>query len=249
MLQGAGRWCQSVAIAIWWVPKHERDDECVGGPNAICLNAKCFIKGAPLGGGCEIDSTDYYSYDAEGDVVEQNIVRDNCTVGTYCGAQQTCIVSKPNGQYCQQDRECLSQTCSNGDVCIQGPDVFHTIPVWLWAVVGVSVFVFVFVILLGLWVLHRYQSKKEHAKIVKFFGDNEEFAKYAMADPIDRFYGLSNPTSTTVHGTESLNSVVYLTTPDYKESSALAATQPLGRRNISQSKLRAPSPSEHSVNT
>jgi hypothetical protein len=134
----------------------------------------------------------------------------------------TCITSKVNGLACQQDRECLSNTCSTDDICINGPDVFHQIKAWLWGVLGTSVVVFVCLILGVLWILHRYQSKKEHAKIVKFFGDNEEFAKYAMMndnDSVDSF--TENDSKVNLPLTDNRASVVYLTTPDYMKSQAL----------------------------
>ncbi|KAF7728643.1 hypothetical protein EC973_005680 [Apophysomyces ossiformis] len=120
----------------------------------------------------------------------------------------------------------------------KGPDVFHSIPVWLWAVVGVSVLVFVALVLLLLGLLQHYQSKKERAKVAQFFEDNEEFGKYAVAEPANHFYSLTNPTSTTFQGSDGPSSVVYLTTPDYKESSALANSRPPSWRNSSQSKLK-----------
>lgn len=189
-------------------------------------------------------STQYVSYDAEGNAVEQVIIRDNCTTGTYCDSNYKCITSKPIGQTCQQDRECLSGTCSNSGVCVNGPDVFHTIPAWLWAVVGVAVFLFVLLILGLLWVLHRYQSKKEREKIEKFFGDNEEFAKYAMLEHDELQDGTIAPLR---KRTDSRTSMVFLATPDYNESAALGTTRPLSwRHNSSTTKLRSSySPSPH----
>ncbi|KAI9310302.1 hypothetical protein BX666DRAFT_1841760, partial [Dichotomocladium elegans] len=187
----------------------QRDDEC-SGDNAICLNSTCFVKGAPLGGSCGSDTTLYVTYDADYYAVQQVIIRDNCTQGTYCADTDQCIPSKPLGATCNQDRECLSEYCSNGGTCINGPDVFHKIPNWLWGVVGAAIIIFVLLTLLLLWFLHRYQSKKEHAKILKFFGDNEEFAKFAMLEG-DYFTAPSQRAD-----------VVFLATPDYNESSALA---------------------------
>ncbi|PHZ09546.1 uncharacterized protein RHIMIDRAFT_206573 [Rhizopus microsporus ATCC 52813] len=177
----------------------QRDDECTG-KEAICLNSTCFIKGVPLGGNCGSDRTDYISYDAGGFTIKQTIIRDNCTEETYCD-YFVCIKSKEIGSNCWQDRECLSGTCSDEGVCITGPGVFHTIANWLWAVVGCSVCAFVIVTLGVLWLLHRYQRRIEQEKYVKFFGDNDKFLKK---------YQLSN------------SSVVYLTTPDYKESAVLS---------------------------
>jgi hypothetical protein len=107
----------------------------------------------------------------------------------------------------------VTQYCSDDGKCINGPDTFHKIATWLWAVLGCSVFVFVMVVLGLLWILHRYQSRKEHEKSEKFFGDNDEFfKKYQMSDH-----------------TENRQSVVYLTTPDYNESTALG--RPLSWRH------------------
>lgn len=149
--------------------------------------------------------TDYISYDAAGLAVRQTIVRDNCTEASYCDDQKhICIGSKPLGDDCWQDRECQSGTCSDDSICTNGPDVFHSIANWLWAILGSSVFVFVLLILGVLWLLHRYQSRLEHQKCAKFFGDNDEFSKkYQMYQQSD-------------------TSVVYLTTPDYKQSAALS---------------------------
>lgn len=179
--------------------------------------------------------TQYVSYDAEGDAELQTIVRDNCTDGTYC-VNEACVSSKANGATCSQDRECVSNTCNPDGMCVNGPDVFHQIAAWLWGVLGASVFVFILIVLLLLWALQRYQSKKEHEKVGKFFGDNEEFAKYAMLDHDDDSYydddtaGLQPPPSI---GSGARNSsvgdfdakrasMVYLTTPDYAKSSSLS---------------------------
>ncbi|KAF7723432.1 hypothetical protein EC973_002031 [Apophysomyces ossiformis] len=224
-IRTANLWFQLVLL--------QRDDECAG-KNAICLNNTCFIKGAPLGGQCGADKTTYASLDAEQETIQQTIIRDNCTLGTYCNIPTgLCIESKPNGQYCEQDRECLSGTCSNDYVCINGPEVFHTIKPWLWGVLGAAVVIFVLVILGALWILHRYQSKKEHAKIMAFFGDNEEFAKYVDHDENTSVYENDQFVN------DSRTSVVYLTTPDYVKSSALSTSS---WRNSSAAKLREASP-------
>lgn len=130
-------------------------------------------------------------------------------------------MSKPLNSPCDQDRECLSGSCSNNGVCIQGPDVFHVIKPWLWGVLGTSVFVFVILVLGLLWILHRYQSKKEHAKIAKFFEDNEEFAKYAMLDDDNDSY---QDDDSRANMNDSRTSVLFLTTPDYLKSQALSTS-------------------------
>ncbi|KAI8098036.1 uncharacterized protein B0P05DRAFT_461075, partial [Gilbertella persicaria] len=192
----------------------QRDDECAG-KDAICLNSTCFVKGSPLGGNCGSDRTDYVSYDAKGFAVQQIIIRDNCTEGTWCSdTSHTCTSSLPLGATCWQDRECLSETCSDEGKCITGPDVFHTIANWLWIVLGCAVLVFVLTILGMLWLLHRYQSRKEHEKVLKFFGDNDEFFK--------------KYNSSTAQLCSSRASVVYLTTPDYNESTALTTRPSTG---------------------
>lgn len=155
-------------------------------------------------------------------MVQQTIIRDNCTDGTYC-LGSTCVVSKPLNSACDQDRECLSGSCSNEGFCIQGPDVFHVIKAWLWGVLGTAVVVFVLLVLGLLWILHRYQSKKEHAKIMKFFGDNEEFSKYALLNEQEEVN--SNRTS-----------VLFLTTPDYLKSQALSTSH----KNPSSMSLHQP---------
>ncbi|KAI9010007.1 hypothetical protein CLU79DRAFT_710764 [Phycomyces nitens] len=217
----------------------QRDDEC-SGPISICLNSTCFIKGAPMGGSCGSDTTNYVSYDAEGFAVQQTIIRDNCTIGSYCEDQSSyaCIPSKANGLACNQDRECISGTCSNDGTCVNGPDVFHTIQPWLWGVLGAAVTVFVLMILGALWVLHRYQSNLEHEKIAKFFGDNEEFGRYAMAErddedasSYDGGYFPDRPRMPMLAN----ESVVYLTTPDYLKSSSLSTHS---KRNASATRLR-----------
>ncbi|KAI9031956.1 hypothetical protein CLU79DRAFT_730866 [Phycomyces nitens] len=237
----------------------QRDDECSGN-GTVCLNFMCLIKGAPIGGQCGSDRTNYVSYDAEGYSVQQTIIRDNCTIGSYCDdlSSPVCIVSHPNGAQCQQDRECISASCNNDGVCVNGPEIFKKIAVWLWAIVGVAVFLFVILTLAALWVLHRYQARKEHAKILKFFGDNEEFARYAMAD--SDFTGMysvqpdrtspstSELPSTSTRPNASKSSVVYLGTPDYNESQALGLSRPIQWRNSSTTKLRE-SPSIPSFHT
>ncbi|ORY95237.1 hypothetical protein BCR43DRAFT_492665 [Syncephalastrum racemosum] len=231
----------------------QRDDECAGTPNNICLNSTCYLKIAPLGGQCSSDITDYISYDAEGYAVHQRIIRDNCTTGTWCQTT-TCVQAKQLGAPCEQDRECLSNTCSPDGMCINGPDVFHTVPGWLWGVLGVAVFLFVLLILIMLYFLQRYQSKKERAKLLKFFGDNEEFAKYAMLEndddctlpPPQQQHQISEKQQD-VSKTGSRTSMVYLGTPDYNESAALGTTRPISwRHSTSATKLRSSfSPSPH----
>ena len=124
---------------------------------------------------------------------------------------------------CWQDRECISGTCSDDGYCVNGPDVFHSIAKWLWAVLACSIFVFVLLILGVLWILHRYQSRMEHEKAAKFFGDNDEFYKrYQMQQSSE---GLVDD-----HVSDKRASVVYLITPDYQESTALGTTRPLSWR-------------------
>ncbi|GAN01939.1 hypothetical protein MAM1_0014c01376 [Mucor ambiguus] len=171
-------------------------------------------------------SSTYTSYDAAGDAIQQTIIRDNCTDGTWCSGF-LCIQSKDINAACDQDRECLSGTCSNNGVCIVGPDVFHTIANWLWGVLATAVVLFVVLVLCLLWILHRYQSKQEHAKIVQFFGDNEEFSKYAMLNEDDSSSyhdsdSLRAPTPfSNQQLSDSRHSLVYLTTPDYNTSHSL----------------------------
>jgi hypothetical protein len=144
-------------------------------------------------------------------------------LGTYCDLNGgfTCIASKLNNSPCQQDRECLSNTCSSNDICVNGPDVFHEIRAWLWGVLGTCIVIFVVLILGVLWILHRYQSRKEHAKIVKFFGDNEEFGKYAMMANDNDSNSSFDDSRVNLPLTDNRASVVYLTTPDYLKSQAL----------------------------
>lgn len=127
---------------------------------------------------------------------------------------------------CWQDRECLSGNCSDDGKCVNGPDVFHSIAKWLWIVLGCSIFVFVLLILGVLWILHRYQSRKEHAKSAKFFGDNDEFFKRYQMQQQDSSYRLISD-----NVSDNRASVVYLTTPDYQESAALGTTRPLNWRH------------------
>lgn len=186
-----------------------------------------------MGGNCGSDRTDYISYDAKGFALKQTIIRDNCTEGTYCNDDtHVCISSLPLDAACWQDRECLSGTCSDDGKCINGPDVFHTIARWLWAVLACSIFVFVLLILGVLWILHRYQSRMEHEKAAKFFGDNDEFYKRYQMRQNESSYGLvANNQSTDSVSSDKRASVVYLTTPDYQESAALGTTRPLSWRH------------------
>ncbi|CEP18566.1 hypothetical protein [Parasitella parasitica] len=170
-------------------------------------------------------SSTYTSYDAAGDSIQQTIIRDNCTDGTWC-SRFVCVQSKELNSACDQDRECLSGTCSNNGVCIVGPDVFHKIANWLWGVLATAIVLFVVLVLCLLWILHRYQSKQEHAKIVRFFGDNEDFSKYAMLNDDDNSsYDGSDSRANTPFGSHQLNdsrhSLIYLTTPDYNTSHSL----------------------------
>lgn len=203
------------------------------------------------------DRTEYTSYNAQGYALRQRIVRDNCIQGTYCSNTNKCDQSYLNGFACSQDRECISQTCSTDGRCVNGPDVFHTISTWLWAVLGIAVVLFILLVLGILWVLHRYQSKREREKIIKFFGDNEQFAKYAMLEE-DGGDELTAAGTTQVSGGDhheasgnkegsnsSRPSMVFLAHPDYHVSSALGTTRPLSflpGSNNSVSRLRNSTP-------
>ncbi|KAG2200457.1 hypothetical protein INT47_011437 [Mucor saturninus] len=217
-------------VQVGGICELQRDDEC-SGKESVCLNGICYIKGSPLGGNCGSDRTDYTSYDAKGAALQQTIIRDNCTEGTYCNdGQHVCVASVGLDNDCWQDRECISGTCSDDGKCMNGPDVFHTIANWLWAVLGCSIFVFVILTLGVLWILHRYQSRKEHEKSAKFFGDNDEFyKKYQMQQGNDSTARLVS--SGADMADSSRTSVVYLTTPDYNESAALGTTRPLSWRH------------------
>ncbi|KAI8981773.1 hypothetical protein BDF20DRAFT_818589 [Mycotypha africana] len=201
----------------------QRDDECAGG-NSICLNSTCFVKVSPLGGHCGSDRTDYISYNENGDAVQQIIIRDNCTDGTYCGPQFECVLSKPLNAHCEQDRECLSNTCADDGICRNAPDLYHRIATWLWAVTGCFILVFILVILGMLWLLHRYQSRKEHEKFVRFFEHNEEFNRLMLTADYQDHKEKMHPThhSQPLEAVSKNSSVVYLATPDYHESAALA---------------------------
>lgn len=73
-------------------------------------------------------------------------------------------------------------------------------------------------------VLASISIQKERAKIAKFFGDNEEFAKYAMLEQPDND---DNEGSRSSDQPSVTRSMVYLTTPEYNESAARATPRPL----------------------
>ncbi|KAG2176395.1 hypothetical protein INT43_005629 [Umbelopsis isabellina] len=164
----------------------DRDDECAGGAYSICLNRVCSIKGVPVEGNCVIESTQFAYMDQNGEEAEGTYERDNCTVGAYC-ENTKCIAGLPNGAPCTQDRVCFSNSCYNDGVggagfCGNPPDSFKEVPISTWAAIGVSVLVFMLLILLALWFLHRYQSKKEHAKIQRFFDMQDALRQYSGND-------------------------------------------------------------------
>ncbi|KAG2173298.1 hypothetical protein INT43_004672 [Umbelopsis isabellina] len=191
--------------------EYQRDDECAG-PYSICLNTVCLVKGVPLEGPCNSEITNYTSYDSKGNQVSQTIIRDNCTINTYCNYLNTrlCISSKGMGNACDQDIECLSDNC--GEVthkCEVAADSFHQVPHWAWGVVASVIFIFVVSTLLFLWLLHRYQSKKEHEKASRFFEEAKKFNMYAEnAKLVER---VLTPGAMPMTGTRA--SMIYLATP------------------------------------
>ncbi|KAG2184174.1 hypothetical protein INT44_009189 [Umbelopsis vinacea] len=156
----------------------DRDDECAGGAFAICLNYVCVIKGVPIGGFCGVESTQFNYTEQTGEEMTGTTQRDNCTVGAYCN-NGVCIEGLANGEQCTQDRECFSNSCFNNGAggvgyCDIPPDSFKEVPMSTWVAIGISILVFMILVLIALWLLHRYQSRKEHEKVKRFFDMQEQ---------------------------------------------------------------------------
>ncbi|RUS13603.1 hypothetical protein BC937DRAFT_95072 [Endogone sp. FLAS-F59071] len=175
-------------IANGQICPYARDDSCQGsdgkGLNAICLNFVCGIKGVPLGGWCDVDSATYFfNYKTINDS-SQTIERDNCTYATFCNitdpTNKRCVQGYSLGAACTQDRECISNSCNNDGAggigfCDNPPDSFKQVPLWTWIVIGVCILLFMVFTLLLLWLLHRFQSNREHEKIRRFYEVQEIF--------------------------------------------------------------------------
>jgi hypothetical protein len=91
--------------------------------------------------------------------------------------------------------------------------------------------IFVLGTLSMLWLLHRYQSKKERAKITKFFGDNEEFARYAHAQDEEPDQVYVDDIGFCPYSRKT--NIVYLTTPDYLKSQSLCTNRSVSSRSSS----------------
>jgi hypothetical protein len=154
------------------------------------------------------NSTNYTSYDSKGQQVFQTIIRDNCTIESYCDYQKThlCVNSKALGSVCDQDNECLSDNCDEGThKCEVAADSFHQVANWAWGVVASVIFIFVIITLLFLWLLHRYQSKREHERARKFFEQAKKFNIIAENEKL--LEAVAAP------GSSSRASMIYLATP------------------------------------
>ncbi|OZJ03023.1 hypothetical protein BZG36_03980 [Bifiguratus adelaidae] len=194
--------------------EYARDDECQGadgkGLNAICLNYVCNVKAAALGAPCELDEFTYIYYYRSDSGYQQIVQRDNCTTNTYCNAQfnvshtGTCVPAFADGQACTQDRMCMSQNCNNDGaggpgVCANPPDAFKVVPLWTWATIGAAIIVFMIIVLLGLWLLHRFQSRREHNKIKLFYEQQELFKQQNNINERGSIY-LSTPSMVDLGG-------------------------------------------------
>lgn len=167
--------------------QYARDDECQGvdgkGNYGMCLNKVCVAKTVPIGGLCDVEPTTYTFQYRNSDSQTQTIERDNCTANAYCdttGPIKKCVQGLPLGSPCTQDRLCFSGSCNNNGAggegyCDQPPDSFRQVATWVWVVIGVSIIVFMLLTLLGLWLLHRWQSAREHEKIRRFYETQEMF--------------------------------------------------------------------------
>ncbi|CAO3663012.1 unnamed protein product [Umbelopsis vinacea] len=191
----------------------DRDDECAGGAFATCLNFVCVIKGVPIGGFCGVESTQFVYMDQNGQENTGRVERDNCTVGAYC-VNGSCIQALSNGAQCTQDRECWTNSCFNDGAggmgtCGNPPDSFKEVQLSTWVAIGISILVFMILVLLALWLLHRYQSKKEHEKIRRFFDMQEQLRQHSGRDTPDmtegaillgtpRLYAHSNKSDTSI---------------------------------------------------
>lgn len=196
----------------------QRDDEC--SPNlpvngGICMNTTCYVKAVQIGGACGVDFQQYnYAYENLV-IIQQNIYRDNCSVGLTCDLNtNTCKLGDVLGSVCTQDRDCASESCSSGPgnptgVCIQPPDTYNKLKLWQWIAIGFGVFGFVLLTLLVLFYLHRLQRRWEQARIAAFFGAQDDFKR-------EIGYRDSDAKSTIVLATPQ---------PDFKRRSATSSSQ------------------------
>ncbi|KAL1919286.1 uncharacterized protein VTP21DRAFT_1979 [Calcarisporiella thermophila] len=158
-----------------------RDDECAGRAS-ICLNSKCELKIRTLGQPCVVDRTEYRraSYNGEQSII-QTIIRDDCSHGTFCDLNTLrCVNARPNGWACDQDRECVSESCNDRNVCDDPPDSYRKAPPWIYVMISIGVFIFVLFTLLLLWLLHRHHRRIIHAKRARFFQQQEFFRQMLM---------------------------------------------------------------------
>lgn len=157
--------------------------------------------------------TQFVYMDQNGQENTGRVERDNCTVGAYC-VNGSCIQALSNGEQCTQDRECWTNSCFNDGAggmgtCGNPPDSFKEVPLSTWVAIGISILVFMTVVLLALWLLHRYQSKKEHEKVRRFFDMQEQLRQHSGRDTPDmtegaillgtpRLYAHSNKSDTSI---------------------------------------------------
>lgn len=141
--------------------------------------------------------TQFVYLDQDGKENTGTVERDNCTVGAYCVGSSSglsCVPGLANGQQCTQDRECLTNSCYNDGAggigyCGNPADSFKEVPLTTWVAIGISILIFMLIVLASLWLLHRYQSKKEHEKIKRFFDMQEQLRQHSGRDTPDMTEG------------------------------------------------------------
>ncbi|KAK9712205.1 hypothetical protein K7432_007305 [Basidiobolus ranarum] len=117
-------------------PKIATGDQCslkngdvCQGDFVMCFQGSCSSRNASLGAACEIDKLSSYVY-------------DNCLTNTYCSDDKICVASLSSGETCSSNRQCQSTDCFEGRCRVNhDQELYHSLPVWVYIVIGVGCFV------------------------------------------------------------------------------------------------------------
>ncbi|ORY02005.1 hypothetical protein K493DRAFT_298096 [Basidiobolus meristosporus CBS 931.73] len=126
---------------------------CVGDTSVICLNQVCTSRNVTLGGQCTIDS-----------VLSVDNSVDNCMPNTFCSQDSRLCVSRfADGESCTSNAQCQSSSCKNSQCQASNEqELYHSLPVWVYIVIGVVAGVAV--LLCALFIYFRRRRRMRNYK-------------------------------------------------------------------------------------
>ncbi|THH04875.1 hypothetical protein EW145_g5213 [Phellinidium pouzarii] len=131
---------------------------------SICLQSTCMYANVTIGLPCVLERTAYTGYDHNYNPYNITVSRDNCRSAwpyLYCGSTSSlCEKMKVLGEPCDDDRECLSETCNAANVCGEPPGRPTRVKAWQYA----------FTILSVLGVLsHKRQRIEHYCEVLEYY--------------------------------------------------------------------------------